>query len=186
MIENAKRNQSLLNQNLELLGSSRPAVSISDGCRRWLEDEQIVEFVEPEFKGKNAMFHVKGQSGQSIWYTQLSQVAMDEDLKTPMYSTIKFKDGRLLQIADNFRNGSDFWKAIRGKQFRVSIIGAGFIVNTKSENYSKLISETPSLQAITESSSKKVFDYILSAIEQNKVYCKGLIKNYTIYSLTEL
>lgn len=84
MLEMAKQNSLKMDEATELALSRKPAKKVVDGCRRWLEDAQIMEFAEPHFKGKNAEFSIKNQSGQSIWFTQLSRVARAEDMKTAM------------------------------------------------------------------------------------------------------
>lgn len=178
----AKLNQVKLNSVNELALSSRPATTVHDGSRRWLENEQVVEFTEPMFRGVNAEFSIKNQVGQSIWFSQLSKVAMREDLKTPMHSIIKFKGECEYYIADKFRTASEFWNAVRNKNFKVKVVGIGFAVNTKNPK-TKMIMKS----AVNAKYEQNVFDYVIYCINNGKEHeAIGLIQEYKIYALIEI
>lgn len=182
MIELENRNQERLNDAYQIALSTRPAVENVDGTRRWLENDQVIEFNAPMFRGLNAEFSIKNQEGQSIWFSQLSKVAMDGDFKTPMYSTIKFKGKEEYNIASKFRNASDFWEAVRDKRFKVKVLGSGFIVNLKNPKATMIMKDAPASR-----NEHKVFDYVIDCINNGlKQEANGLILNYKIYALTEI
>lgn len=183
----AKQNSLKMDEATEASLSCRPAIRVVDGCRRWLEDAQIMEFAEPHFKGKNAEFAVKNQSGQSIWFSQLSRVARAEDMKTAMYSTIKFKDKNEWRISDQFRHASEFWEAVRGKCFKVRVMGSGFVVNNKDPKATMLMNGSATALHNNLNAEQKVFDYVRQCLENGQDYeVKGMIAPYKIYALTEI
>lgn len=187
MLEMAKQNSQKMDEATEASLSSRPAIRVVDGCRRWLEDSQIVEFAEPHFKGKNAEFAVKNQSGQSIWFSQLSKVARTEDMKTAMYSTIKFKDRNECRISDQFRHASEFWEAVRGKCFKVRVMGSGFVVNNKDPKATMLMNGSVTTLHNNLNAEQKVFDYVRKCLESGQDdEAKGMIVQYKLYALTEI
>lgn len=182
MLQMAEQNRAKSDGLYEITLSNEPAVKHYDGGRRWLEDGQVVEFIEPEFRGKNAEFSIENQSGQSIWFSQLSKVAMNEDLTASTCSVIKFKGERESPIAHKFRNASEFWNAVRNKQFNVKVIGNGFIVNhtnPKTEKFMKC--------AANARSEQNVFDYVVDCIKTGRKHeAEGMILRYKIYALTEI
>lgn len=184
MLELAKRNQEQLSKASQIAIACRPATRAADGNRRWLENNQIVEFSEPIFYGSNAEFSIKNQSGQSIWFSQLSKVAIAEDMITSMHSTIEFKAEKECHISD-IRTASEFWDAVRGKSFKVKVIGTGFVVN-KNNEIAKRIMNGSGLHNGTNA-EQKVFNYVRQCIENNRDHeANGLISNYKIYALTEI
>lgn len=187
MLEMAKQNSLKMDAATEASLSRKPAIKVVDGCRRWLEDSQIVEFDEPYINGKNAEFSIKNQSGQSIWFTQLSRVARAEDMKTAMYSTVKFKDRNECRISDQFRRASEFWEAVRGKCFKVRVMGSGFVVNNKDPKATKLMNGSATASHNNLNAEQKVFDYVRQCIENGQDNeAKGMIVQYKIYALTEI
>lgn len=187
MLEMAEQNSQKMDKATELSLSRKSAIKVVDGCRRWLEDSQIVEFDEPYINGKNAEFSIKNQSGQSIWFSQLSRVAMAKDMKTAMYSTIKLKDRNEWRISDQFRRASEFWEAVRGKCFKVRVMGSGFVVNNKDPKATMLMNGSATASHNNLNAEQKVFDYVRQCIENGQDNeAKGMIVQYKIYALTEI
>lgn len=188
MLKLVKENQMGTDKVTVIALGGRPAVQICDGYRRWLEEGQTVEFVHPQFKGNNAEFHINNQSDQSIWFSQLSQVAMAKDLKTPLYSTITLKGECVQKIAEKFKNAAEFWDATRNKRFHIAVLDTGFIVNTQNSKANMLMSGNSAKGSNANTrTSQKVFDYVLTAIKLGRdSEATGMIKKYVIYSLTEI
>lgn len=183
----AKQNSLKMDEATELALSRKPAIKVVDGCRRWLEDSQIVEFAEPYINGENTEFSIKNQSGQSIWFSQLSRVARAEDMKTAMYSTLKLKDRNEWRISDQFGNASEFWKAVRGKCFKVRVMGSGFVVNTKDPKAAMLMNGSATALHNNLNVEQKVFDEVRKCLESGQDDdAKGMIVQYKVYALTEI
>lgn len=185
MQEFAQQNRIQLDKGSEMALRNGGAITVCDGNRRWLENGQVIEFITPSFNGTNAEFYIRDQSGQSIWFTQLSRTAMAEDLKTPMYSVIRFKGEEECRISDRFKNARAFWETVKNRSFSVKEMGVGFVINTYDEKTKRILGRLCSFDS--QKAERMAFDLICSgSIEGSSNVADVAIKKYPIYALTEL
>lgn len=160
---------------------SKSAVSVRDGGMRWLEHNQTIQFSEPRFLATNIEFSIVGNPNQKIWFSQLSSFGVTDDLQSPLMDEIVYKDQRLCLISKRYVTASEFWYDVKGKTFRVEVIGTGYALNRDNEFINSL------RQASVEKSDKIVFDYIRKEIENgNDNNLSGTIKYKKVYRLIEI
>lgn len=167
---------------------SRDAITIINGEIRWLEDNQIVEFVNPHYLGSNAEFSIKNCSGQKIWFSQLSSYGVKEDdFETPLLDEIIFNGQSMCHIAEEFKSASDFWDAVKGKRFKVNVIGSGYCLNKNSELVKNLRMSASRDSASNKNVDRSVFNYIRNAVRNgNNPSVYGTLKSKKAYRLSEI
>lgn len=142
---------------------------------RWMEDDSIVEFTEPSFTYSNAEFQINHSKIHKIWFSQLSNFGLTEDLELFCCSII-FKNGidKTLALMDV----DEFWKDVKGKQFKVGVPFSGsFIFNKDSSKWSEANLDT----------YYDAFVYVEKCAKENRLRDIGdLIRPGSLYSLTEV
>lgn len=181
----ANRQESAFSQ---IAVSSTSAINNVDGVMRWLEDKQVIQFVNPQFKGKNAEFSIVNRPFQKIWFSQLSSQGVTDDFNSPLLDEIILKNQTKWCIVEKFKTAAEFWEAVKGRKFIVSIKGKGFCLNKDSQ-----LVKTSKLPCVLgtyiaeEKAEKSVFEYIRQCVNQGKLeQVKGTLKNKTAYLLTEI
>lgn len=167
---------------------SQSALKTVDGIVRWLEDKQVIQFENPHFKGRNAEFSIVNRPFQKIWFSQLSSRGITEDFNSPLLDEIILKDQCRGNICEKFKTASEFWNAVKGKKFIVTIKGKGFSLNKESNLVSVL--NTPAVTGAKipkKPTEENTFEYIRQCVIQGKPeQVRGTLKNKTAYLLTEI
>lgn len=178
MLANAEKNRLSMDNSeryYKITLENTSAISNVDGTMRWLDDGQIISFVDPEFIGYNAEFSIKDKTYQKIWFSQLISRGVKEDLQSELLDEIFFKGQNSCYIADQFRNAATFWSAVKDKKFMVEVIGKGFILNKNNSIISKI------------ADAKRAFAYIRQEVEKgNDTDVSGFLKKKTAYRLIEI
>lgn len=171
-----------------LVLGGKPAVSIQDGGMRWLEMNQEIQFCEPRFLAANIEFSIAGKPFQKIWFSQLSSFGVYDDFKSLLMDEIVFKGQESCLISKRYKTATDFWNDVRGKTFRVEIIGTGYALNRDNVIVNSFRQSTKSgAMASDEKTDKRVFDFIRKEVERgNKSNLSGIIKYKTAYRLVEI
>lgn len=188
MVELTKKNSRPLTPYEEIALHSKDAVRNIDGNIRWFEDKQEIQFENPQFKGANAEFSIVNRPFQKIWFSQLSSMGVSEDFSTPLLDEIILKDQCRGNICEKFKTASEFWNAVKGKKFIVTIKGKGFSLNKESNLVSVL--NTPAVTGAKipkKTAEENTFEYIRQCVIQGKPeQVRGTLKNKTAYLLTEI
>lgn len=171
-----------------IANGSRPVINNNDGTIRWLEDNQEIQFINPSFIGKNAEFSILNMPNQKIWFSQLSQRGIGENFSTPLLDEIILKGQPKSFICEKYKNPVEFWDAVRGKRFRVTVLGSGFCVNRNSPLVKELLKPIVTGRHITEKNDDNcIFDYVRTCVSKGHVNAvTGTIKNKKAYRLTEI
>ena len=172
----------------KLVLGGKSAVSMRDGDMRWLEMNQEIQFCEPRFFATNIEFSIVGNPFQKIWFSQLSSLGVSDDFKSPLMDEIVFKDQEPCLISKRYKTAADFWNDVRGKTFRVEIIGLGYALNRDNVIVNSLRQSTMSeAMASDEKTEKRIFDYIRKEVEYgDKSNLSGVIKYKKAYRLIEI
>ena len=171
-----------------IASDSKPLVNIVNGIMRWLEDAQEIQFDNPIFRGNNAEFSIINKPYQKIWFSQISSIGISEDFNTPLSDEIIFKGHPQCYIFEKFKSANEFWNAVKGKKFKVTIKGKGFCLNQGSDVVKSLKAKNALGRGISvENIEKSIFDYIRQSVKNGDVsHVSGTLKNKTAYRLTEI
>lgn len=146
-----------------------------DSIVRWLDDDQTIEFTSCLLTSNNAEFRINNDQSWIIWYTQLSNFGLTDNLELCVGSVL-FKDEK----EEPFYNlsAANFWKKAKGKKFRVDIYSnVPYTFNNKSSKWNSLPS-TKYIDAI---------NFIKKCIEEGQYEKIGdLLKTSALYHLTEI
>ena len=185
---NKINNNSNINPFDNIVLQSRDAITIINGEIRWLEDNQIVEFVNPQYLGSNAEFSIKNCSGQKIWFSQISNYGVNnQDFETPLLDEIIFKGHPVVQISDKFNRASDFWNSVKGKTFKVNLIGNGYCLNNNSEIVKNLRNSLRKGSTSNKNLDANILNYIRNAVSNgNNSSVYGTLKSKKAYRLSEI
>lgn len=168
--------------------SGKSAVTVVNNDMRWLDDGQIAQFGNPQFRKANAEFEINGKSYHKIWFSQLSSNGVCEDLQTPLLDEIIFKGQPALHIRELYKSAKTFWDAVKNKNFKVEIINTGFSLNLYNDLVSALINDAVAKRkALPGKADKVVFDYIRQEVERgNTSKVMGTLKKKVGYRLIEI
>lgn len=184
MVEHTKK----LTPYEEIAVQSQSVVRKTDGEMRWFEDKQEIQFEKPQFKGKNAEFSIVNRPFQKIWFSQLSSQGVTEDFNLPLLDEIILKNQTKWCIVEKFKTAYEFWEAVKGRKFIVSIKGKGFCLNKNSPIVNTLKTPVVSDRSVSvENVDKHIFEYIRNAVKYGNIKCvRGTLKYKTAYRLTEI
>ncbi|MBD5259139.1 MAG: hypothetical protein HDS52_10755 [Barnesiella sp.] len=172
----------------EITLHSQKAERNVNGEMRWFEDKQEIQFENPQFKGANAEFSIVNRPFQKIWFSQLSSRGITEDFNSPLLDEIILKDQYRGNICEKFKTAAEFWNAVKGKKFIITIKGKGFYLNKESNIVSILNTTAVTGAKIPKKTAEEnIFEYIRQCVIQGKLdNVRGTLKNKTAYLLTEI
>lgn len=166
--------------------SSKGAISRTDGQMRWLDDKQEIEFDEPQLRGANGEFKIKNMPYQKIWFSQLSSMGMDGNIRNPLMDVIIFKGELPCNIRDRFHSAQSFWNAVKNKKFRVDVLGHGLQLQ-KDCPYVMSQRRIAVKRALNKDIDGFVFEQIRNEVENGNIsIVSGALKNKVAYRLTEV
>ena len=88
--------------------------------RRFMEDGDKVRFTKVITDGMNNQeYEINDCEDWSMWFSQLSQIHITQDIDDLCASTIKFLDGNKLSI--HAMEACEFYEKVKGKTFKVSV-----------------------------------------------------------------
>ena len=146
----------------------------SNGEIYWLEDGMVVEFTDCESYSTNSRFQINHGSNRYIWFSQLSNTFIEDDL-TFIYAVMINKDKEAKQIRDF--SDWEFWNEVKGKKYQVETDGPFYTINAKS-----LTAEEKQLF-----SDFDIYNYVKKCVEQNRINDIGdCLKTSKAYHLTQL
>lgn len=168
--------------------NSKSAVSVTNGEIRWLEENQVFQFEEPMSLSNNIEFTVVGRPFQKIWFSQLSSYGIDAKSHSLLLDEIVFKGQDPCVISKRYKSAIDFWKAVRGKNFKVEIIGTGYDLNGKDAIVDLIRKSSGEWTSISnEIVDKSILDFIQQKVNEGKTSeVLGTLKNKTAYRLIEI
>lgn len=141
MCDQLKHNQpSVIEQFITSSLVYKPATSVNDGTKRWLELDEIISF-SGILRGNshtNAELIINNREYHTIWYSQLSSKLYYGEPDKFLTSKLILKNGRTLQLCDT--SFPDFWNIVRNKRFKVTKIESGCKLNDKKPEIKKTIS----------------------------------------------
>ena len=154
----------------------RPIDRISNNHERFfLNDGEIIEFTDREPHLANTKFTLNNNSRMSIWFSQLSQLFITQDLSMICLATILFINGTHQKISDF--DSHTFGDAVQGRKFRVHKDGPFYILNP----YSIILPNK------NFSSDQECIDYIRDCVNNNKIEEIGdMLKTAYGYDLIEV
>lgn len=155
-----------------LAASTKSAVTMNDGVKRWFDDGDIVSFSLVRRLGDNGLFKVNHQEGWEIWWSQLSRYMYNGDIASLASSEITFKNGTTIKIASIASDMNKFMVLVGGKSFRVKILDNMCLVPA-DRNIAKSFSETLNLYRAVHAAS-------------NLDKFRNMLKGQKQYSFTEV
>ena len=185
MLAQAEKSSHKLTPFKEIAARTKGAISHSDGQIRWLDDKQEIEFDEPELRGANGEFKIKKKPYQKIWFSQLSSMGMDEDIRNALVDVIVFKGQSPCNIRERFYSAQSFWNAVKNKKFRVDVIGHGLQLSKDSQY---VVSQRKiAIKRAIQDVDGFVFEQIRSAVMSGNIsIVSDALKNKVTYRLTEI
>ena len=88
--------------------------------RRFMEDGDQVRFTKVINDGMNNQeYEINDCDDWSMWFSQLSQIHITQDIDDLVAPTIKFLDGNKLSI--HAMEACEFYEKVKGKTFKVSV-----------------------------------------------------------------
>ena len=87
--------------------------------RRFMEDGDQIQFTKVINDGMNNQeYEINDYEDWTIWFSQLSQVHITEDIDDLVVPTITFRDGNKFSLHN--MEAWEFYEKVKGKTFRVS------------------------------------------------------------------
>ena len=143
--------------------------------RRFMEDGDQIRFTKVINDGMNNQeYEINDCEDWSMWFSQLSQIHITQDIDDLCASTIKFLDGNKLSI--HAMEAWEFYEKVKGKTFKVS--GCPSFAAIKSDS---------SFWDNPENTYRDALDYVKNCIENDNLGRLGdLLRPALLYYLEEI
>ena len=149
-------------------------VSSGDEFIRYLKNGEVIEFTGCENSANNSEYIINNNPSRKIWYSQLSQLFLAEDLM-PFHACIILKDGEEIEFKDI--DSWDFYKNYKGRRFKVNTYNDGYTINIKSKVW-----DAKKIYCFDEQ-----YKYVLLCVTNNNYSSIGdALKPANAYFLTEI
>lgn len=152
----------------------------SDGIIRWLNNNEIIEFTNPNFTSRNVEFEINNDPNRKIWLSQLQGLFINENEKGVIYfGNIYLRDNN--EIGTRSLTSEKFWDIVKNKRFQVSIDDdAHLLIDEQNERVRmQLIENNYDLF--------KLVDYIFEKLETKEYnLIKGMTREGRCYDLREI
>lgn len=142
---------------------------------RFFNDGDTIQFTHCTNYSENSVYEVNNTPNWKIWYSQLANYFLDEDLNI-LVTKVEFKDGTNYTFES--LDSAELYNKCKGKRFRVSVISdLKYTFNKKSE------------MAVKKSlfSYQAIYDFINLCVDTNRIEDIGdLLMTAKAYSLKEI
>ena len=143
--------------------------------RRFMEDGDKVRFTKVITDGMNNQeYEINDCEDWSMWFSQLSQIHITQDIDDLCASTIKFLDGNKFSI--HAMEACEFYEKVKGKTFKVSVCPSFAAFKSDSsfwDDYDKTYVDA--------------LDYVKNCIENESLDRLGdLLRPASLYYLEEI
>ena len=148
-------------------------ISSGDDIIRFLNNNDIIEFTDCINTSNNSEYVINNDSSRKIWYSQLAQFYMTEDMVL-FVTCVQFKTGEEVEFLNI--DSWDLFKRCKGKKFQVYIPSNSYTFNKKSRIWDE--------KGIYN--YKEMYEYIVACIKENAFECIGdILKPANPYFLIE-
>ncbi|WP_028903765.1 hypothetical protein [Prevotella sp. P6B4] len=149
-------------------------ISTGDDVIRFLSNNDIISFTDCTNTSDNSEYIINNDSSRKIWYSQLAQFYMSEDMDL-FVTCVQFKTGEEVEFIHI--DSCDLYKKCRGRKFQVYIHPNSYTFNKKSKIWDE----------IGIYNYKEMYDYIVACIENNAIESIGdILKPANPYFLIEI
>ena len=143
--------------------------------RRFMEDGDKVRFTKVITDGMNNQeYEINDCEDWSMWFSQLSQIHITQDIDDLVAPTIKFLDGNKLSI--HAMEAWEFYEKVKGKTFKVSVFPSFAAFRSDSSFWDNPVN-----------TYRDALDYVKNCIENDNLDRLGdLLRPASLYYLEEV
>lgn len=143
--------------------------------RRFMEDGNKVRFTKVVKDAMNNQeYEINDYEDWTIWFSQLSQVHITEDIDDLVVPTITFRDGSKFSLHD--MEPWEFYEKVKGKTFKVSVFPSFAAFKSDSSFWDK-----------PDNTYRDALDYVKNCIENDNLDRLGdLLRPASLYYLEEI